>query len=265
MTWRLFLPVVLAGAALLPGGRVGAQDCIVTSQATIQVGADAKGVLADVTVDRGDEVKAGQVLAALEASQERALLEQARITAGNDVSIRLAEAKAATADLKVKRLTTLVAQKLSKKSELEEAELEAIAARLDIEQAKLNLASAKLALDAAEAAVARKTIRSPFDAVVVARMMHPGELYSEQSPILTLARIDTLYVEAFLPFTRRAGLTRGQQISVTLEDGRQKTARIDVIDPVLDAATATFGLRLVLANPARDILAGTRCQLSIGG
>nr|WP_322865699.1 efflux RND transporter periplasmic adaptor subunit [Aquicoccus sp. G2-2]MEA1112957.1 efflux RND transporter periplasmic adaptor subunit [Aquicoccus sp. G2-2] len=222
-------------------------------------------MLAKVTVDRGDHVKAGQVLAALEASEEQALLEQARIKAGNDVSIRLAKAKAATADLKVKRLTTLVAQKLSKKSELEEAELEAIAARLEIEQAKLALVSAKLALGAAKAAVARKTIRSPFDAVVVARMMHPGELYSEQSPILTIARIDTLYVEAFLPFAQRAGLTHKQELPVTLEDGRQKSARIDVIDPVLDAATATFGLRLVLNNPDGDILAGTRCQLSIGG
>ncbi|WP_291838707.1 efflux RND transporter periplasmic adaptor subunit [Limimaricola sp.] len=264
MIMRAPILAALMAAGLLHALPAVAQDCIVTSQATIQVGAEAKGVLATVDVDRGARVSAGQVLATLESSEEQALLEQARIEAGNDVAVRLAEAKAAAADLKVTRLRTLVSQQLGRETELEQAELEAATARLEIEQAKLALERAQSAFDAAESALARKTIRAPFDAVVIARLMHPGEFYSEQSPILTLARIDHLYVEAFLPFDRRAELSQGQPITITLEDGRQRTARVDVIDPVLDAATATFGLRLVLDNAAGDILAGSRCQLNLG-
>lgn len=239
-----------------------AQDCIVTSQATIQVGAETKGILAKVLVDRGDTVKAGDLLAELEAAEERAILAQAQIEAGNDVAIRLAEARAAAAQVRVVRLEKLARQKLVPQSELDEARLQSDVAILEIEQAKLAHARAQQVLRGAEAALSIKAIRSPFDATVTDRLMHPGELYTEQSPILTLARISQLYVETVLPFEQLQGLERGQKVEITLQDGRQKWAEILVIDPVLDPATSTFGLRLTLENPDRDILAGSRCILT---
>lgn len=255
-------PIAVAFAIALSSQTAAAQDCIVTSQAVIQVGAEAKGILAKVLVDRGDTVKAGDLLAELEAAAERAVLAQAQIEAGNDVTIRLAQARAAAATVKVARLEKLAAKKLIPQSDLDEARLEADVATLEIEQATLAHDRAQQVLRGAEAALNIKTIRSPFDATVTDRLMHPGELYTEQSPILTLARTSELYVETVLPFERLDGLARGQKVDLTLQDGRQKQAEILVIDPVLDPATSTFGLRLTLDNPDRDILAGTRCMLT---
>jgi membrane fusion protein, multidrug efflux system len=34
-----------------------------------------------------------------------------------------------------------------------------------------------------------------------------------------------------------------------------------VVDPVIDAASGTFGVRLILANPNRTIPAGIRCSV----
>ena len=45
----------------------------------------------------------------------------------------------------------------------------------------------------------QRTLRSQIDGVVVERLLYPGEYRNEQTPILTLAEIDKLRVEVFLP------------------------------------------------------------------
>jgi membrane fusion protein, multidrug efflux system len=43
--------------------------------------------------------------------------------------------------------------------------------------------------------------------------------------------------------------------------GGSYAAKADVVDPVIDAASGTFGVRLILANPNRTIPAGIRCSV----
>ena len=47
-----------------------------------------------------------------------------------------------------------------------------------------------------------------------------------------------------------------------LEDGTETLATVDTADPILDPATGTFALRLILPNPGGAILAGQNCRLS---
>lgn len=85
--------------------------------------------------------------------------------------------------------------------------------------------------------------------------MLPGEVYTR------LAHLDTLHVDSYLPVAERSKFTLGQPPTVTLEGGRKRTVTLEVIDPILDAATGTFGLRLARRNPDDTILAGSRCTL----
>ena len=118
-------------------------------------------------------------------------------------------------------------------------------------------------MQAALAARERKRVRAPFDGVVTDRAISAGELYNEQGTIVTVARIDPLHVDAYLPASRRAELAVGQTATVTLETGGTHEAVVRVIDPVLDAATGTFGVRLDLANPDGAIFAGQSCFLDL--
>lgn len=236
-------------------------ECIVKAAQTARIGAASRGILARFAVDRADHVTAGQVMAELEASQEDSQVDLARIRLSSDIAVRLAQRKAETAEANAERLTSLLQNNLVPRTEQEEALLVARTARLEEEEAVLQQKIAAVELKAALAARERKRIRAPFDGVVTDKLMSVGELYNEQAPVLVVARIDPLHVEAYLPADLRGAVTMGQSVGVTLETGATVAAVIDVIDPVLDAATGTFGLRLTLPNPDASILAGQSCAL----
>ncbi len=236
-------------------------ECLIQANEIARLGAASRGVLARMHVTRADRVTHDQVLAELEASEEDAQVRLARLRTGSDIAVRLAQAKAETAELNAERLTVLVERNLVPKAEQEAAILAARTARLEEEEAVHQLEVAKVQLAAALAARERKRIRAPFDGVVTDTLMSVGELYNEQSPVIVLARVDPLHVETYLPASRRGDVAVGQDAEITLETGGTVAARIEVIDPVLDAATGTFGVQLSLPNPDGAILAGQSCSM----
>nr|WP_309502566.1 efflux RND transporter periplasmic adaptor subunit [uncultured Roseovarius sp.] len=236
-------------------------ECLVQANEVARVGAAESGVLSKLHVERSNRVNKGQVMAELEASEEDSQVELARLRVSSDIAVRLAQRKAETAELNARRLTILVERKLVPDAEQEAAILAAQSARLEEEEAIYQMKIAEVQLKAALAARERKRVRAPFDGVVTDTLMSVGELYNEQAPIIVLAQIDPLHVEAYLPAARRAELEIGQTAEITLETGGAITGVIKVIDPVLDAATGTFGLQLDVANPDGTILAGQSCSL----
>jgi RND family efflux transporter MFP subunit len=246
--------------AALPSTAIAA-DCIVNAHSIAKLGASEKGIIAAIQVDRSDHVKAGQIVAELDASQEEKRLALAELRATNTTAIDTARKKAETAEQRVKRLTRLSERNFSSQAELDEAILEAETARLEEQEAILDKEIASLEVDTVKAAIERKKIRAPFDGVVMAKMVSRGELYNEQNPILTLARIDPLYVETYLPLEDLAKVEIGATAPITLETGERVEGTITVRDAVLDAATGTFGVRLEVPNPDGAILAGQRCEV----
>lgn len=240
---------------------VDAAECIVKAHSVARVGAPEKGILRSIPFDRGDKVEKGDVLAELESSRERDSIEVARLRAENDVAVRTARKRAEVAELKVDRQNELRKRDFASEADLQEAVLEAETARLEEQQAEFELRLAEVDLKAALAALERRIVRSPFDGIITERVMSEGELYNEQEPILTLARTDPLHVETFLPAGELARVSPGMSVPVELETGVTVIATIAVVDPFLDGATGTFGVRLTLANPDGEILAGQRCQL----
>lgn len=257
---------VASVVALISTAPATAQDvaeCIVKAEQIARVGASARGVLARIDVQRAQPVSRDQIMAELESSEEDAQVRLARLRVSSDIAVRLAQRRAETAELNAERLTTLVKRDLVPKADQEAAILAAQSARLEEEEAEFQLRIAEVQLQSALAARERKRIRAPFDGVVTDRLMAVGELYNEQAPVIVIARVDPLHVEAYLPAARHAQVQTGQIAQITLETGGTVTATIDVIDPVLDAATGTFGLRLTLPNADRSILAGQSCTLRL--
>lgn len=237
-------------------------DCIVNAHSVARLGAAEEGVIAEIAVERGDRFAAGDLLVALEASEEEVRLDLARLRAQSDVSVRAADQRAAIAEERRVRLAGLRAREIAALSVLEEAQVEAIRARLEAEEARLAREIDVLELRAAQAALARKRVSAASSGVVTALLMSEGELYNGQTPILEVARIDPLHVETFLPVSRRPEIAAGARHAVTLETGETVEGVVSVIDPVLDAATGTFGVRLVVPNPEGAILAGQSCTVA---
>jgi multidrug efflux pump subunit AcrA (membrane-fusion protein) len=80
---------------------------------------------------------------------------------------------------------------------------------------------------------------------------------------MTIAQTDPLNVELVLPLDRYGDIRIGSAAIVhpVAPVGGAYTARADVIDPVIDAASETFGVRLILPNPNHTIPAGIRCSV----
>lgn len=68
-------------------------DCVIEPQQAVKLSSAVTGVIREVSVDRGDVVKQGQVLAKLEAAVEEANLALAQAKASSDAPIKSAEAK----------------------------------------------------------------------------------------------------------------------------------------------------------------------------
>ncbi|MBC7144257.1 MAG: hypothetical protein H5U24_02510 [Thioclava marina] len=79
-----------------------------------------------------------------------------------------------------------------------------------------------------------------------------------------LAQIDPLHVEVFLPTAMYDQVAKGQveKVCPAAPLSEEYDAMVIVGDKVFDAASDTFGVRLVPANPEGKLPAGIDCTVS---
>ena len=119
-----------------------------------------------------------------------------------------------------------------------------------------------LELKEAEERLSLRTIKSPVNGVVAACLLGSAE-YVGENPILTIARIDPLYVEVVAPVAFLGQIRLGAKATVFPEApvGSEHTADVIVVDKVVDAASGTFGVRLKLRNKGYKLPAGLKCRV----
>ena len=110
------------------------------------------------------------------------------------------------------------------------------------------------------------TIRSPVSGIVSERSLSAGEFIHEAGHVVTVAALDPLHVEVFLPVTMfprvKVGMT-GVVEPAEPVSGRY-AATVMVVDRVFDAASGSFGVRLSLPNGDGVLPAGHRCMVTFG-
>jgi multidrug efflux pump subunit AcrA (membrane-fusion protein) len=92
--------------------------------------------------------------------------------------------------------------------------------------------------------------------------MSPGES-AENRPIAKIAKIDPLNVEVIVPVDFFGAIKVGMDAEVTprYPGASLQAATVTVVDRVVDAASDTFGVRLLLPNPNFEIPGGVRCGI----
>jgi len=259
----LALSLVLAWPAMAEQQDEGFH-CVITPSQTVELGSPVPGQLHDVLVDRSDRVSAGQIVASLDSRMERAGLEIARFRAETDTEVSLREAAYAIDRRTARRLRSLAASKVASAQDKDRAARESRLSAWRVQQAKDDLELHALELARAEAALDRRKIRSPIDGIVVARLHHPGE-YIEDDPLMRIVRLDPLHVEAILPMRLFGTIKPGMQAEVfpEIEGGVSHVATVELVDPMGDAGSGTFGARLSLPNPENRIPAGLKCRVQL--
>jgi RND family efflux transporter MFP subunit len=260
--------ILLVASLIAPGARAQGPDvsgstCIIKPHVTIQLGSAVSGVLAATLVERGDAVKQGQVVAQIESSVEQATLALDRMRASNDSAIKVEQADMELNQREAERKQFLVDKKIANLNSLDELQTKVREGELKVRQAQMDQKLASLTADRSERALALKQIRSPVDGVVIERKLSAGEYIYEQTSIMTIAQTDPLNVELVLPLERYGSVRIGSVAIVhpVAPVGGAYEAKAEVVDPVIDAASDTFGVRLILRNPDRAIPAGIRCTV----
>jgi RND family efflux transporter MFP subunit len=239
-------------------------ECVIEPQQVVKLASPVVGVIARLDVDRGDIVRRGQIVGKMEDGVEAAQLALARARATNEHAVKSAEARARFLRRKHGRLDELHTKSVSSLASVEEADAEVQIAEQQLKEAQLNRELARLDVLHAEEVVSQRLLRSPIDGVVVERLLVPGEYRNDQSPVLTLAQVDPLRVEVFVPTAYFGQIRVGSQAEVRPEQpiGGIHVATVSVVDHVLDAASGTFGVRLALPNPQLVLPAGIHCKVT---
>lgn len=263
--FRILVLSVFAILNTLPSA--GAQGlpelpCLLHPNTSAAVSAPIDGVLESVSVERGDKVKAGQMVARLRSQVEEAIVALARARVAMDAEIKARQTSLEFARRRQKRTAELSKKKTISHQEMDEADTEAVLAGIQLMRARQEHHLAEIELQRAEANLELRVVRSPVNGVVMARLLSPGESV-ESRPIMRIAEIDPLRVEVIVPVAFLGKISNGMSAQVKPEAplGGVYTAKVVIVDHVVDAASGTFGVRLELPNPDYAIAGGLRCTV----
>jgi RND family efflux transporter MFP subunit len=240
-------------------------NCLLKPKRVIQLGSPVFGVLAGLYVDRADKVTAGQLLAKLDTTVEEAQVALDRFRSQNTTQIEAAKVDLAWNQRELDRRQKLAGNMFSKANDIDDIATKIEQDKIAIHKAEADLETARLESVRSAAQLELKILKSPINGVVTEVKLLPGEFIYEQTPILVLAEVDPLTVDLVLPAIQLRAVQPGMVGEVHLLPPVDETypARVDAIDPVVDAASDTFRVRLALPNPGNAIPAGIRCSVRL--
>lgn len=181
----------------------------------------------------GSQVRKGQMLVQLDDSLQRAEIQQA-------------QAQMSIAQANHKRNQDLVAQGFIAQRSLDES------------QASLQVAQAQLALTCAR--WERMRIVAPFSGTVGLRTINLGDFVKDGADMVNLEDLTQLYVDFRLPERYQSKLSTKQTVEVMIDalQGSTYQARIEAIDPLIDANGRSISVRAVLRNDGATDVVGKK-------
>jgi HlyD family secretion protein len=216
------------------------------------VSAKIQGRLAELDVDEGSWVTAGQVIARLDNSDFQAQIDVAR-----------AGVQQATADLAEKQRQLRLTQGLANDGVVSQDQLQAAVSRVRLAEAALSQSKATLSL--AEANFQNTIIRAPFAGVVVKKMAEVGEsvapippgvnLSTSSGAVVGMADMATLEAEADVSESNIAKLQRNQPAQVSLDAIPDRTYRavLRQVIPTADRTKATITVKVRLLEKDENL------------
>lgn len=202
------------------------------SRQSVTLRPEVAGRIAQIGFAEGQRVRKGQLLVQLDDVLQKAELSQA-------------QAQLSIARANLKRNEELVAQAFVAQRVLDES------------RAALQVAEAQVAL--AQARLARMRVVAPFDGTVGLRNINLGEYVKDGADLVNLEDTSQLTVDFRLPERYQTRIAAGQGVKVELDalPGRTFNARVQAVDPLLDANGRSIAVRAVLPpTPASELRPG---------
>lgn len=217
----------------------------------VEVTAKATGRVEQVTLQLGDFVKQGDLVAVLEDDELQQQVKRAqaalRVVAAS-ASQRTAEMANTKANLD--RSALLLREGLIPKADFEgrQTELAVVQAQIELTEAQRGQAQAEL--NELQIRLAQTKIYAPISGHVAKRHIDQGAIVSPSTPVITLMNLSTMVTQAAVPEQEVGRLRVGNQARIEVDAFRETTytGRVARISPVLDPATRTATVEVEIPN-----------------
>jgi RND family efflux transporter MFP subunit len=262
-------PVVRTAQAQLRGGSAGGPGLTangyVVARTKASISSKLPGRLARLTVEEGDEVRAGQVIAWLESAEYDAAVRGARSDVLNAEAAEIeAAAKVEQADRNLARARQLFADSLTAMQNVQDAETVAATSAAQLRAAQARVQAARAMVAATEANLENTRIRAPFDGTVLRKDAEVGEVVAPavagggltRGAVVTMADLSTLEVEVDINESYIGGVDRGQPATIVLDayPTVQFAAHVRQILPTADRQKATVLVRVAFDSTDARVL-----------
>jgi membrane fusion protein (multidrug efflux system) len=215
-----------------------------TGTATLEAEGDASvvakvgGVVKEILVEEGANVKTGQILAKLDDEK---------------LAVQLAQAEANLRKLE---------NDFHRHEELFNKKL--VSAEV-YQRAKFEYESQKAAFDMVKLEYDYSAIRAPISGVVAERMIKVGNMVLPNTPTFRVTDFDPLLAVLHVPEREMGRLRAGQPASITVDaiSGAEFSGRIARLSPVVDPTTGTIKVTVEVRDPSRQLKAGMFGRVNI--
>ncbi len=279
--YRLFwyrppVPVIVVKKAEVQGKVHGPGT--VQSKVPVTVSAKITGILEKLSVDQGDWVKKGQVLAELDAVELRAkemAAQAARNRAQRDLARAQADMVKAQANLGLAESNYQRDLEVFKPGYISKAVFDTTKAQLKV--AESEVAAAKAATTAQEAAIKQAESESraaaavhrythivaPMDGLITVRKAELGTTIAPGTPIFQMVDLDQVWVAAWIDETQVAQLQPGQQADIMLRSGRTFKGEVVRLNKEADTVTRELEVDVKFDQLPQPLVIGEEAEVDI--
>jgi membrane fusion protein (multidrug efflux system) len=204
----------------------------------VELSTEIGGLVQNVSIKSGMDVKEGELLIKLNDASDVAQLNSLK----------------ALADL---------AQVINERDR-QQLEIQAISKNV-FDTSKADAKSKQAQVEQQTALVAKKNLKAPFSGRVGIVMINPGQFVNPGDKLLTLQTLDPIFVDFNLPQSNAEQIQVGQEIVVTTDafKGASFTGKITAVSPKVDTNTRNIQIEAQLANPDKKILPGMFANVNI--
>lgn len=199
---------------------------------------DVAGLVTEVNLKSGQDVKQGQVLVQLRDGDDVAQLQQL-------------EAAAQLSQLTFERARKqLAAQAISK---------------ADYDTAAADLKARQAAVAQQKVVVAKKQLRAPFAGRAGIITTSPGAYLSAGTAVVTVQQLDPLFVDFYVPQSELGRLQAGQAVNLKLDAyaNRGFTGKLSAISPKVDLGTRNVQVEATVPNHDKALTPGMFAKVSV--
>lgn len=232
-----------------PAAREQQVDGVLEAVQQAVLSAQTSARIVALPVDVNDRLQAGQLVARLRDTEQRAGLEQA------DSALLAAQARMVEAERNYQRVSEVYARRLVAAAQMDTATAERDAARSA-------LAAAQAARNRAAEQLAYTEVRAPFAGVVTSRPVQVGEAVMPGQPLLVVQAPGAMRAVVDVTQQMAEALRKAGKATILLADGRRLEAAALTVFPNADPTTQTVRVRADLPGKVNgDVYPGMAAKV----